>query len=360
MIKRYIDVAVPVSACNLRCSYCYITQRHLFASKIPPLDYSIPHIRKALSIKRLGGKSLFNLCGGGETMLPNYIVPLTNALLEEGHYVMIVTNGTLTQRIKEFISHISHENRTRLFFKISFHYLELKRRNLLDIFFNNIDLIRESGISFTLEATPSDELIPHIEDMKRICIERVGALCHITIARDDRKKDKPILTSLSYEEYRQVWEQFNSPLFDYKFKIFGERRKEFCYNGLFGGILDLSNGIFRRCYNSPPIQNIFLKPDMPIKFSPIGKCMFSHCYNGHSWLVLGVIPELDSPSYIEMRDRTDINGSHWVLPEMREVFSHRLIDSNSQWSHNKKNVTLILRSMQRIFRKICRKIGRIK
>ena len=118
-IKRFISLYVPVTTCTLRCHYCYITHHRLFGGNLPELPHSPETIRKALSKERLGGICLINICGGGETLLPNKIVEYTRALLEEGHYVMIVTNATVTKRFDE-ISKFPKELLKRLFFKFSF------------------------------------------------------------------------------------------------------------------------------------------------------------------------------------------------------------------------------------------------
>ena len=115
-IKRFIDGYVPVTSCTLRCHYCYITHQRLFDTKLPKFRYDAAFIRKALSKDRLGGTCLINLCGGGETLLPAEVVGYTKALLEEGHYVMIVTNATCSKRFDE-IAQFPKELRERLFFK---------------------------------------------------------------------------------------------------------------------------------------------------------------------------------------------------------------------------------------------------
>ena len=97
-IKRFIDCYVPVTTCTLRCHYCYITHHRLFDNKLPTFKYTPEQVRKALSKERLGGICLINFCGGGETLLPPEIVKYIRVLLEEGHYIMIVTNATVSKR----------------------------------------------------------------------------------------------------------------------------------------------------------------------------------------------------------------------------------------------------------------------
>lgn len=339
-IKRFIDCYVPVTSCTLRCHYCYITQHRLFNAELPKFNYSPQHVRKALSRERLGGTCLINLCGGGETLLPPEIVAYIRALLEEGHYVMVVTNATVSKRFDE-IAQFPAELTKRLFFKFSYHYTELKKRNLLDRFFANIKKVRDVGCSFTLEATPSDEWIPYIDEMKQAAIDNVGAVCHITIARDERDPEKlPILTSLSREEYEKTWHSFESALFNYKLTIFEQKRREFCYAGDWSFYLNLATGKMTQCYCSFISQNIFEDINKPIKFYPIGNnCKQHHCYNGHAFLALGDIPCLQSPTYTELRNRICNDGSEWLKPEMKHFMSTKLWQSNKEYSPLKKMAT---------------------
>ena len=346
-LKKYFDIDVPVTTCNLQCNYCYITHRNHASAEVKPLDYTLPHIRKALSRERLGGTCLLNLCGRGETLLAPYIVNLTRELLEEGHYVMLVTNGLPTKRIKELTEEIPVELQKQLIIKISFHFMELKSKGLLDKYFDNIRLIEGSNISFTVELTPSDDAIPYIDEIKKVCLKNLGALCHITVARDRTKPGIPILSSLSREDYIKVWGQFDSPLFDFKMRIFGESRKEFCYNGLWGGHINMENGSLSQCYRLRPTR-IFDNLSAPIDFWPVGKCEMAHCYNGHSWLTLGMIPELITPTYLEMRDRVTIDGRHWVGEEMRQFMSQKLSDNNEMLTSKDKQLAMYKNKTQKL------------
>lgn len=203
-LKKFIDCYIETETCNLRCHYCYITQKRKFNNKLIKFKHTPIEIRNALSKERLGGSCLINLCAGGETLLVEELLDVVKELLKEGHYVMIVTNGTLSKRF-EAISKYDSSLLRRLFLKFSFHYLELVRIGKLDVFFDNVNMIKEAGVSYTVEITPSDELIPHIQDVKNICMNKLGSLCHITIARDDRTKGIDILSDCSFEEYKNIW-----------------------------------------------------------------------------------------------------------------------------------------------------------
>ena len=358
-IKRFIELMIPITTCSLRCPYCYVTHRKLFDKKVKPFNYTPEQIRKALSVKRLGGGSLINLCAEGETLLSYEVIDIVKELLEEGHFVMIVTNATLSKRIDELISLPSHLLE-RLFIKFSYHYVQLKERNLLNKFFDNIRKIRDAGASFTLEVTPYDELVPYIEEMNNRALNELGALPHYTVARDARPKDGhlPLLTKFSRMEYKDIWGKFDSPLFDFKFSIFEQPRKEFCYVGDWSSVVDLSNGTWRQCYHSALRSvDIFSDLEKPIPFQAIGKnCISHHCWNGHVWLGLGSIPELDSPTYAEMRDRICKDGSHWLKPAFQSIFSTKLKDINKEYSGLKKLKTEIKVKPFAIARKLKSKI----
>ena len=352
-IKRYLEVNIPVTTCTLRCDYCYITHHRLFEGPLPKFKYSPQHVRKALSVKRLGGKCLINMCASGETLLAPNITEYIYELLEEGHYVSIVTNATVSKRFEE-LEKIPKHLLSHLFFKFSYHYTQLKKRGLLETFFNNVCRMRDSGASFTLEATPSDEWIPYIDEMKEIAIKHVGAVNHITIARDERDSTKlPILTKMSKEKYIKTWSVFNSTLFNYKMSIFENKRTEFCYAGAWSLFLNLQTGIARQCYKSDFVQNIFEDLSKPIEWRAVGNnCKEHHCYNGHSFIVLGCIPELsrNAPTYAQERNRTCNDGSEWLQPAMKAFMSTKLYESNKEfnwwqkWITNMKNRHIGLRS----------------
>ncbi|WP_413854264.1 radical SAM protein [Candidatus Ruminimicrobium bovinum] len=336
-IKKFIDCNFPVKTCNLRCHYCYITQNRDFDKELPKFKYSPEHIVKALSKERLGGVCGINICGEGETLLPPEIIPITLGLLQQGHYVNLITNGTITKRFEQ-LCEFPKDLLSRLFIKFSFQFLELKRLNLFETFVKNVHKIRNAKISFTIEITPNDELIPYIEEIKRFSIENFGALPHITVARNNRKKLLPILTNLSREEYKKVWNQFDSIMFDYKMKCFNVKRKEFCYAGVWTAFLMMGTGELKQCYLGKTIDpNIYEDINKKIDFSkPVGYyCPEAHCFNSHAWLAFGDIPEHAAPTYAQIRNRVCNDGTEWLQPKVKSFFSSKLCESNEMIAHGK-------------------------
>lgn len=361
-LKRFIDCYIDTETCNLKCHYCYIALTNKFNNKIVKFNHSPEVIAKALSKERLGGCCLLNFCAGGETLLSDDVIPVIKALLEEGHYVMVVTNGTLSKRFDE-IAELPQELLKRLMFKFSFHYLELKRLNWFDRYFDNINKMKKCGCSFTVEITPNDELIQYIDEIKQMCMERLGALCHITIARDDRTNGIEVLSDLDWEQYKSTWKTFDSELFDFKTSIFYKKRREFCYAGDWSVYVNLTSGSMRQCYCGQEIDNIYRDIDKGLNFRAIGNnCGIAHCYNGHAFLTLGVIPELETVSYADVRNRVSADGEEWLNPEFKAFASQKLKDMNEEYSDNKKrmvNKEFKRNQMLSISQKVKQKIKRI-
>lgn len=357
-MKRFILLEIPVTTCNLRCKYCYITQQKRWKAKLPVFKYNAEQIRKALSVKRLGGVCLFNLCGGGETLLPPEMTNIIRALLEEGHYVEVVTNGTITKRFEEIIA-FPPDLLKRLIFKLSFHYDELLRINKLDAFFDNAQRVRKAGCSISVELTIFDELVPEIEKIQEICQDKMGALCHLTIGRNDIDPQISILSKYPVDEYEKIWSTFSSTMLDYKLTTYYVKRKEFCYAGDWSLNIDLGSGKTRQCYKLRYTQNIFDDIDSPLQFRAIGKCCaLPHCYNSHALLTLGLIPSLDAPTYAEMRNRICSDGTEWFEDDVKEFYSCKLCDSNDEYSAMRKMKTTLLERLNGIISRVRRRLAR--
>ena len=328
-IMKMIAINVPISACNLRCHYCYISQLDNWEKRNKGDIIDPVKIEKAFSAKRLGGACIINLTGKGETLIPKEMPEVLRRLLLQGHYLEVVTNGTLSQRFDE-IAKFPTELLNRLEFKFSFHYLELRNKGWLDLFFKNVLKMRDCGCAFTIELMPNDEILPYIEDIKKICLDKVGALCQLTIGRDDTDNRK-ILTKLTPEEYLKIWGSFDSDMFKFKYSVFDVKRCEFCYAGMWTLYVDLISGKASQCYGFKPDQNVYDNLDKPLYFRPVGrKCKQPFCFNGHAFLTLGVVPELETPTYADIRDRVDQEGNHWLTKEIADAFSSKLIDTNKK------------------------------
>lgn len=344
-IKRFIDCNIDTDICNLHCHYCYIAQASGFGQNLTKFEHSPKEIAQALSVERLGGVCLLNLCAGGETLLSEEVLLVVKCLLEAGHYVMVVTNGTLTERFNE-IAEWPKNLLKRLMIKFSFHYLELQRLGWMERFFSNVLRMKTAGVSFTVELTPSDELIPHIDKVKSVCEEHLNAICHVTVARDNRTKGLERLSDYSFEEYKKIWGTFHSELFLYKLTTL-EHVEDFCYAGDWSLYLNLNTGILTQCYCGKVLGNIYT--DTPIHFEAIGhNCTLPYCYNGQAYLSLGDIPTLNTPSCASLRNRVCADGTEWLQPEMKAFLSTKLYESNAEYSTLQKAKADLASGLHRI------------
>ena len=328
-IKKFIECLVPVTACNLKCHYCYVIQGKYRYEEMPEWKYSPEYIVSALTKKRFGGTCFFNICGAGETLLPKEIIKVIEGLLKEGHYVNITTNGTLSKRIDELLK-IDNCYFERLSMSFSLHYIELKNKNLFDCFFNNILKVKEAGISYLVQFNMCDDYIPYLEDMKNICLEKLGVLPQVALTRDVMKEEVAIYSKYSDEEYYNLGKQFNSPLWDFTNKNFKVKRKEFCYAGDWAFRLNIVTGDVKRCYCENYSQNIYENIDKQIKYLPIGTgCKSQYCINSSHFLSLGLIPSLDTPTYADLRYRIDKNNNNTYSNTMLNALKTKLYDNNA-------------------------------
>lgn len=329
-IHKFIELLINgTNTCNFHCSYCYVWRNGEFNRTNECLPVDVFKIQRALSIEKLGGVCHINMCAPGETLMNPDIVELTKVLLEEGHYVSIITNGTLSSKIDEILK-FDERMLNRLFFKLSFHYRELKEKALLDKFWENKERIKKSPASYSIEITPSDDIIDCIEDIKSFFYTRKEALPHITFTRDSTKKGLDLYSEHSLEEYTRIWSQFYSQLFDLKRKFYKKKIDENCYAGWWSYRINIHSGMVQSCYKYPLIHNIY-NEDMnyyPLLTVKDG-CKLDYCFNNHAFLAWGNVPSEVCDTYKDIRNRkNEYDGSNWIKPDYSYVMRQKLYDNN--------------------------------
>lgn len=329
-MKKIFLFAIPLSICNLRCHYCYLSKRESsFEGVIPEMKYSPEQIAYAMRQERVGGASYFNLCADGETLILSNIERYIELLVKEGHYVEVVSNMVLSKRLDKVLA-LGSEVLSHVEFKCSFHWQQLKERGLLETFADNVNRAWAAGASVNVEVTPPDELVPEIEELKAFSMEHFGALPHLSIARDDSTGGIERLTNMSLDQYNATWSSFHSGFWEFKSTIFGKKQTDFCYAGAWSYVVDMATGEASQCYNGGKIGNLFSNPDEPLPEKPIGRCPIAHCYNGHMLLTLGLIPGCTDVRYGNIRDRVRMDGTHWLQPGLKAFFNEKVSESNEE------------------------------
>lgn len=329
-LKRYLDVYIPIETCNFHCPYCYVHQHREDSKLIWKPKHSLDDIKRAFSINYWGGTCLINLCAGGETLLCPEVIEIIRVLLENGHYVTVVSNGVLSKSFEK-IAALPKELLSQLFIKFSFHWSELKRLKLFDVFWSNVKLMQELGVSFTLELAAYDDFIKDEFEIQKMCLENAGGLPHVNPLRDETTNGFTLMTKYSFEEYEKKWESYKSELFDVRVDIMKNKYKGFCYGGSWAFNLNIDTGDIRQCYNEYVIGNIY---DFSIKRCPsipVGNfCRSEYCFACHVFLTLGVIPELRIPyTYASVRER---KGTNWLTTDFGKILSQKLYDNNKKIS----------------------------
>lgn len=327
-LKGFVECLVPISQCNLLCSYCYVVQQKRRNNQTDSFRCTPEEIGKAFDKKRWGGKLLVSMCGYGETMLCKELPDIVYYVLQQGHYVNITNNGTINKGIEETLRK-SHGWLHRLCFSFSLHYIELKKRGLLNTFANNVRKVREAGCSFLVQLNLSDEYIECIDEIKDYCLREFDAYPQVALTRRQGQGFQ-IFTDHTDEEYVNYGKSFQSPLFDMTYQNFKVKRNEFCYAGNWTYTLNLATGELRSCYFCRhAFYNIYDNIDEKVKKLTVGNnCRDSYCVNSSHFMSLGVIPEIRCPSYVDLRDR----DGKWYTQQMRDFLSQKLYDNNKKYN----------------------------
>lgn len=201
-------------------------------------------------------------------------------------------------------------------------------------------MIHEHGISYTVEITPDDEYVPFIPEIKEWCMTNLGALCHVTVPRDERIEGFPLMTGMTRSEFVNTWKDFDSDLFKFKESIFEVKRNEFCYAGKWSIALNLVTGEYKQCYKGKVLGNFYKNIDKPLKLLAVGNhCKEGHCFNGHAFMGFGLIPEVRTTSYADMRNRIRSDGEEWLNEDMKRFMDHPLQEANDEFSETEKKIT---------------------
>ncbi len=326
-IARYIECYINEQACNLRCGYCYVGQHDTIAKKVIKLKHSPEFIARSLSAERLGGRCLISICANGEPLISSDMVNLMELLLREGHYLYVISNGTITKAL-ERLEKLPRTLISHLFIRFSFHYFELKRLNLLGQYFENIKRFHNSGGSYTVFLVGSEDYITEIDKIKSLCMENLGALPHVDYVRDESEQKNAGLklkTDQDKASYVQIWESFDSEFLRCREKLDGIPGG-MCHAGNQAVHLDLMTGTMSRCPRGRVIDHIYENIHRKILFleSP-EPCPLPFCICAPVFYSFGLKPDrTDLPTFYELWNRDTQDKGPWIQEEAKEFFSSRL------------------------------------
>ena len=328
-IKRYIEASVRTGGCNLECSYCYLRQANfdLSVRKEKIFDYPLETILKACSVERIG-VSLFNIVGTGETLFPLEVLDLVVGLIDDGHYISLVTNGTIVVRIKELVNRLKASNKQdHIVFLLSMHYTEMKKKKLLNQFFETVNYLQEENISFSVRMILGEDTLEASEEIRELCMDKMGTYPQVAIAR----KDNPdgtfgIDADCPVDKYYSIGDKYDSKLFELDKEAFRHKRKEFCYAGKYLFRLDFSTGRYSKCLSNLEYDyNFFENIDRPPVLEPVGHMCdrpYCSCCNFLAW---GVIREERKYTSEEIYNRRE---KEWLKYPIYEIMQQDIVAEN--------------------------------
>lgn len=349
-IRKYMDMAYFAYPCNLRCHYCYVGQfeSNEKRSRVEPSKYSPQDLERALNKKRMGGKCIVTFSAAGETLATPKSIEYLKAILNAGHFLHISTNLTLSKRIDELLQ-LPEEQFSRLFFKASVQYLELKRLDLLDVFAENCKKIWAKGGTCALEIVPNDELVPYIDEIKEWSLKNFGALPQLSIPRDEKVPEVKLLSKYDIKEFARIWEDFYSEEFRFKVEMWEKPIDSFCYAGYVSCFVMINSGAMLTCPKSENIGNFFEGDKLERR--PAGKCKQEHCFVCHNWLGFGSCPGKSQTNYLLERDRIMPNGQHWISERCRNAFRQHVFENNLLFSKKKEKLLILKDNIKFFFKK---------
>lgn len=341
-INKAITVYVPGNVCNLRCSYCYVSEclqdGH---EEIGKFRYSVEHMIYAFRPERIGGRAYITVIGAGETLVPQEVVPFVKGLLRLGHVVEVVTNNTLNQRISELLE-APEEDLRRLIVKGSLHWKELKRLNKVQDYFNNIKRILKAGASSYPFLVLSEEYMQDLDEICETCVKELGELpqctpCVTAETREDFLKGGSTLTSpaCTPEFIKKVDEKLHSKLFNECVRFLDiDVKRVFCYAGKWSFGVGMGDGTICKCHNVVVPGNFFENIDAPYEGEAVGcECGIASCCLQYPLYGLGLIPEIKNvPTYTEMIcDRETLFSN-----EVKELMNIKISDNEKVFSNEEK------------------------
>lgn len=331
-IQKAITVYVPGNLCNLRCRYCYVSEclerQHI---EKPFFNYSVEHMIMSFRPERIGGIAYFTVIGGGETLLPDEVIPFVKGLLHYGHVVEVVTNNTLDNKIEELID-IPLKDRKRLIVKCSLHWNELVRLNKVKSFFANIRKVLEAGASSYPFLVICDDYLDKLEEIRDICLEELGELpqctpCVVSESPDDFLRGGASVTqpACTPEFIQKIDNMFHSRLFTESIRFLNiNPQKVFCYAGKWGFGVNMATGTLLKCHNVVTPYNFFEKIEESFELDYVGcECGIASCGLQYPLFGLGMIPEIKNvPTYSEMI----CNRKNLFSDEVRRLMDTRICD----------------------------------
>lgn len=242
------------SVCNLDCDYCF---GHY--NNVPSIN-KIDVDRLIKTLENSGRTFRISFTGGEPFLIPN-IIEAMQAITKQ-HYISFNSN-LISTRMKEFVDVINPER--VVVAHASFHFEELKNRDLLDRFFENYHLLKEKGFPVHAEAVAYPAIKDSVEKIKKVLYDQNVELTFSPYFGEYEKLTYP--QSYSSEEL-DIFELTDES------RIVNEQKGATCNAG-FNAFVAFHNGQVKPCFQFKEDSGSLYEK---INFNDtLKKCPFNKC-----------------------------------------------------------------------------------
>lgn len=240
------------------------------------------------------------MIGSAETLIPEETIDFVKGLIHKGHVVTVVTNAALTDRIHSLLE-APEEDLKNLVIKGSLHYTELKKRNLLDTYFDNLRSVINHGASAYPFLVIGNEYLPYLEEIRDLCVNRLGCVPLVTpcfAMRDELDlkhgtvPDPPVTAELK----SRVERLFHSRLYEECVRYTKiDPQETFCYAGLWSFGVNMGDGRIYKCHSSTTDRNFFEDLSLPaeelLKEPVACSCGIANCALQYDFFSYNLMPD---------------------------------------------------------------------
>ncbi|MBN1799336.1 MAG: radical SAM protein [Spirochaetales bacterium] len=230
--------------CNFSCKYCFIyadDPKRLTKSSLSEIQTD-----KFMKVLNNTGKTFSIVFSGGEPFLIPHFVE-TCAELSKDHYVSVATNLSLTREINKFME-LLNPDRVR-FILASFHIMELEKRNMIDVFFENYKNLKKAGFQVSAQTVGYPPLLESIEKyMKLFAKKNMDLQCAPFIGDYE---NKPYPASYSDEDLERI--KYEGELVKSAYTWQGKK----CNAGYNDGVVKTNGDVFYCMFSNEKIGNVY-------------------------------------------------------------------------------------------------------
>ena len=243
---------------------------------------------------------------------------LAKAVVVNGHYMNITSNGTFSTGIQNILSYCK-EYTSQILFSFSLHYNELQQKKLLDKFVSNVNLVKKFGASYIITLVLNKQYYKKIDEIKKFTITNFNHLPAVFIGRIGTTSKIDCVNN-NIHEFIQYGKSFSSQLFSFCIRHFANLNERRCNAGKYTFILDIQTGLCKPCYHiNSNTFNIFDNTQSIHYANNSIKCK-QNCVNNAHFIALGSCPNEEKQfTYYSIRKDNGIFSSN-----MKEFLDQKL------------------------------------